>query len=46
MMIRCVGVAVAVAAGVALGFVVGCVMLFAVMTNHKHRYILPTHISL
>jgi len=32
-----VGVALAVAAGVALGFIVGCIMLFAVMSNTKHR---------
>jgi len=30
----------AVAAGVALGFIVGCIMLFAVMTNTKHTYVL------
>ena len=33
------GIALAVAAGVALGFVVGCVLLFAVMTNNKRRYL-------
>ena len=33
----CVGIVLAVAAGVALGFIIGCIMLFAVMTNNKHR---------
>ena len=33
----CLGITLAVSAGVALGFIVGCIMLFAVMTNTKHR---------